>query len=362
MADGSERDVFISHEKTDADVALELAAQLRASGYSTWCYEEDSTAGGSYLVQIDRAIEAAHSMVVIISKHSLRSPHVRNEIIRAYESQKRFIPIRRGMSHDDVLRAQDEGDDDRRREWRMAFGAAVSVAWDPDNSERVAAKVAEGLKRVGVPPTSAASPYAPPRISTVPRTAPPAFATSQTTSAQQFDAREAGARFVADLGLPTDAASIQKAFETPIARVIVAGLVGALGVIGNLQTLFGAIAPGPQDFGYIIVPLTRLINIVAALLGLWLSVRLVRGAWALFQGDASAENAIRRTASQELFLIFSWFAVTLLVIMFGVPQEAATARSPMLSYMIRGTLMASVPVAICRYMFTRARTGAQHPA
>ncbi len=356
MADAIERDVFISHEKSDADVALELAAQLRATGYSTWCYEEDSTAGGSYLVQIDRAIESAHSMVVIISRHSLRSPHVRNEIIRAYESQKRFIPIRRGMSHDDVLRAQDESDDDRRREWRMAFGAAVSVAWDPDNSERVAAKVAEGLRRVGVAPSAAASPYAPPRISTVPRTAPPAYTPSLTTPAQQFDAREAGARFVADLGLPTDAASIQKAFATPIARIIVAGLVGALGVMGNLQTLFGAIAPGPQDFGYTIVPVTRLFNILAGGLGLWLSVRMVRSAWALFQGNAAAEHAIRRIASQELFLVLSWFAVMLLVIMFGVPQYASTVRSPMLSYLIRGTLMAGVPVGIVRYMFTRARS------
>jgi Na+/H+ antiporter NhaD/arsenite permease-like protein len=213
-----------------------------------------------------------------------------------------------------------------------------------------------------VAPSAAASPYAPPRISTVPRMAPPAFTTSQSTHVPQFDAREAGARFAADLGLPTDAASIQKAFETPIARVIVAGVVGALGVLGNLQTLFGAIAPGPQEFGYMIVPFTRLLNILAAALGLWLSVRLVRGAWALFQGDASVENAIRRIASQELLLILVWFAMTMLVIMFGMPQGTETARSPMLSFLIRGTLMASVPVAICRYMFTRARTGTPRPA
>jgi hypothetical protein len=308
-------------------------------------------AGGSYLVQIDRAIEAARSMVVIISPHSLRSPHVRNEIIRAYESQKRFIPIRRGMAHEDVLKAQDEGDDDRRREWRMAFGAAVSVAWDANDPERVANKVADGLRREGLFPGQGPSPYAPPRVSGVPRT---------LTPVQPFDAREAGARFVADLGLPSDAAAVRSALQTPIARVIVSAVVGIIGVVGNFQTIFGTIAPGPADFVYLIAPFTRYLNFFAAALGLWLSVRLARAAWRLAQGDLSAEGEVRRVTSLELFLIGWWFLAMLLVMFVGLPNGYSSARGMILGGTIRAALFAAIPVGICRYFFTHARAaGAQ---
>ena len=337
MAEMTERDVFISHEKTDGDVALELAARLRAAGFSTWCYEEDSTAGGSYLVQIDRAIEAARSMVVIISPHSIRSPHVRNEVVRAYESQKRFIPIRRGMAHEDVLKAQDEADDDRRREWRMAFGAAVSVPWDAADPAGVANKVADGLRRVGVSPTGE---FAVPRIAVSSDPAP-------------FDARQAGANFVADLGLPSDPRVFRSALEKPIARVIVAGFVAGLGVLGNFQTILGTIAPGPADFVYSLIPFTRLVNFATAAAGLWLSVKLARATWVLFQGDESAKIEVRRVTSLELLLIGSWFAVMVLFVLFGVPKGAETMRGPMFGGAIKAGLWAGIPVGICRQLFKR---------
>lgn len=346
MDDSFQRDVFISHEKTDGDVALELAARLRAAGYSTWCYEEDSTAGGSYLVQIDRAIEAARSMVVIVSPHSLRSPHVRNEIIRAYESQKRFIPIRRGMAHEDILKAQDAKDDDRRREWRMAFGAAVSVPWNAADPASVAEMVAEGLGRAGLPPGASTSEYMAPQLS--------ASAPSKL-SEKPFDAREAGARFVADLGLPSNPEALRTALNTPMARVLVAAFVGGLGVLGNFQTLFGTIAPGPGDFVYSLIPLVRLVNFLAAAAGLWLSVRLLRATWALFQGNMSAHTEVRRITSQELLLIVAWFSVITLFVLFGVPASAGTMRGPMFGGAIRSGLVAGIPVAICRHLFRRSK-------
>ena len=162
MADSVQRDVFISHEKGDGDVALELAARLRSHGFTTWCYEEDSAAGTSYLVQIDRAIEEARSIIVIVSHRSLRSPHVRNEVVRAYECQKRFIPVRRDIEHDDLLRAHGADDEERRREWRMAFGASVSIAWDAREPQQVVERISAGLLRLGVEPGGMSTPYTPP--------------------------------------------------------------------------------------------------------------------------------------------------------------------------------------------------------
>jgi len=345
MAELIERDVFISHEKTDGDVALELAALLRAAGYSTWCYEEDSSAGGSYLVQIDRAIEAARSMVVIVSPHSLRSPHVRNEIVRAYESQKRFIPIRRGMAHEDLIRAQDAQDDERRREWRMAFGAAVSVPWDPADPQSVVNKVTEGLRDVGLIPTPGRA-FSPPRR--------PAEVASRQTVHKPFDSREASARFVADLGLPSDMTGFRSALQTPMARVLAAGIVGALGALTNLQALFGTIAPSPGDFVYMIIPSTRIPNLLAAAIGLLLSVRLSKAAWRLFQGDMSTERDVRRVTTLELALIGMWLIVMVLIALFAVPAGAETMRGPMLSGLLRTALTDGIPVAIVRSLFRKS--------
>lgn len=280
MADHSQRDVFISHEKSDGDVALELAARLRAAGYSTWCYEEDSAAGGSYLVQIDRAIEAARSMVVIISPQSLRSPHVRNEIIRAYESEKRFIPIRRGMAHDDVMRAQDEEDDDRRREWRMAFGAAVSLPWDPGDPESVAARVADGLRRQGLLPGEPSGDYV----------APPVRA--QRPADRGATPQPSGA--TGGLRMPTDPAGLQELLRAPMTRVVAAGAIGAIGALVNAQNLLGVVAPGAEQWLYQLIPLMRLLNLAANGVGLWLNIRLVRMAWRLFQGDWTDEGGDSR--------------------------------------------------------------------
>ncbi|MEP6508739.1 MAG: toll/interleukin-1 receptor domain-containing protein [Gemmatimonadales bacterium] len=350
MAELIERDVFISHEKTDGDVALELAELLRAAGYSTWCYEEDSSAGGSYLVQIDRAIEAARSMVVIVSPHSLRSPHVRNEIVRAYESQKHFIPIRRGMAHEDVLKAQDAQDDERRREWRMAFGAAVSVPWNASDPQSVVNKVAAGLRQVGLTPTSGRA-YAPPRQ--------PAEPVQRTPAAKPFDSREAGARFVADLGLPSDMPAFRSALQTPAARVLAAGIVGALGALTNLQALFNTIAPSAGGFVYVIMPLTRAGDLVAAAAGLLLSVRLSRAAWRLFQGDLSAQSEVRKVTTLELALIGVWLSANVFLAFFAIPQGAETMKGPMLSGLIRTALTDGLPVALVRHLF---KNSSQIPA
>ncbi len=348
MADHSQRDVFISHEKSDGDVALELAARLRAAGYSTWCYEEDSAAGGSYLVQIDRAIEAARSMVVIISPQSLRSPHVRNEIIRAYESEKRFIPIRRGMAHDDVMRAQDEEDDDRRREWRMAFGAAVSLPWDPGDPESVAARVADGLRRQGLLPGEPSGDYV----------APPVRA--QRPADRGATPQPSGA--TGGLRMPTDPAGLQELLRAPMTRVVAAGAIGAIGALVNAQNLLGVVAPGAEQWLYQLIPLMRLLNLAANGVGLWLNIRLVRMAWRLFQGDWTDEGAIRGIVALQLKVVAGWLGLALLLALVGVPSGAGTMRGPMISGVITAAVMAGAPLLLVRYLFQLRDRQAPGPA
>ena len=113
------RDVFVAHVEEDAEVALEIALGLEEAGYSTWCYEVDNIPGPSYLVQTGQRIEQAKAVVVVISPHSIGSHQVTREVVRAHESGKYFIPVRRDISHIEFQ--------NRQPEWREAIGAATSI-------------------------------------------------------------------------------------------------------------------------------------------------------------------------------------------------------------------------------------------
>lgn len=351
MAELRRWDVFISHENSDAGVALELAARLRAAGYTTWCYEDDSGVG-SYLVQIDRAIEGARSVVVLVSPRSLRSPHVRNEIVRAYEGQKRFIPIRLGMAHEDLLRAEDEDDDERRREWRMAFGASVSLQWDAGDPESVANKVADGLRRLGVHPGASETDYVPPstkgkprELQDAPRREPPRQATDRPVDMRGSELR-----------VPVDIPALQAMLRAPMTRVAAAGVVGALGVLFNAKNLLNALAPGsgPEDWVNHFVPVMRILNLAANGVGLWLNIRLARAAWRLFQGDWSPEGEIRRVVDLLLMVIGGWFVAAMFIAMVGLPQGMEGVRSPVMNGVISATLLAGLQVLLLRYLFRLA--------
>jgi len=55
----------------------------------------------------------------VISPHSLGSRQVTNEVVRAGESNKEFIPVRRDITHIEFQ--------NRQPEWREAVGAAGSI-------------------------------------------------------------------------------------------------------------------------------------------------------------------------------------------------------------------------------------------
>ena len=107
--------IFISHCEEDAEIALEIAISLEKVGYTTWCYELDSIPGPSYLIQTGQAIEQAQSVVLIILPHSVGSRQVTNEVVRAHESGKYFIPILQDITHIEFQ--------NRQPEWREAVGS-----------------------------------------------------------------------------------------------------------------------------------------------------------------------------------------------------------------------------------------------
>jgi hypothetical protein len=129
--------VFISHAEEDQALALEIASGLEHAGYSTWYYERDSSPGLSYLLQVDRAIEACQFVVLVISARALGSNQVTAEVVRAHETGKSFVPVRTGISHEEFQR--------RKPEWNMAVGAAGSIAVPPGGVSAILPEIIEGL-------------------------------------------------------------------------------------------------------------------------------------------------------------------------------------------------------------------------
>jgi hypothetical protein len=130
--------VFISHAEEDRALALEIAGGLERGGYSTWYYERDSSPGLSYLLQVNRAIEACQFVVLVISPQALGSNQVTAEVVRAHETGKPFVPVRAGLSHEEFQR--------RKPEWNMAVGAAGSIAVPPGGVSQILPEIIEGLE------------------------------------------------------------------------------------------------------------------------------------------------------------------------------------------------------------------------
>ncbi|GAG39828.1 unnamed protein product, partial [marine sediment metagenome] len=126
------------------DIALEITLGLEEAGYTTWCYEVDSIPGPSYLIQTGQAIEQSKAIILVISPHSLGSRQITKEVVRASESNKEFIPVRRDITHVEFQ--------NRQPEWRQAVGAAASIGIPRQGVASVLPRIIDGLKGLGIHP------------------------------------------------------------------------------------------------------------------------------------------------------------------------------------------------------------------
>jgi hypothetical protein len=121
-----------------------VAKGLESAGYTTWLYERDTVPGPTYLIQVDWAIEQAQAVALVISPDSLDSRQATNEVIRAYEAGKPFLPILHGITHCGFQR--------RQPEWRLAIGAAASVCVPDEGVGAILPRVIAGLRALGIQP------------------------------------------------------------------------------------------------------------------------------------------------------------------------------------------------------------------
>lgn len=112
-------DVFISHIEEEADAAVSVAEDLEAAGFTVWYYERDCILGPSYLEQVGTAIDGCQAVIVLVSARALTSRQMTNEVVRAYEGGKPFLPVLCGITHAEFQH--------RQPEWRQAMGSAASA-------------------------------------------------------------------------------------------------------------------------------------------------------------------------------------------------------------------------------------------
>jgi len=98
--------IFISHATADKDrFVLAFAIRLRNSGVDAWVDQWEMNPGDSLVSKIfEEGLKQCQAMIVVLSRHSIESRWVREElnaaVVRRIENSPRLIPIR--LDHCDV--------------------------------------------------------------------------------------------------------------------------------------------------------------------------------------------------------------------------------------------------------------------
>jgi YD repeat-containing protein len=87
-------DVFLSYTRKDSDKALQLKTLLEKEGIQCWLDTSGLRAGQRYADEIETAIRGSAAMIVLLSRSSLRSEWVQNEVQAARDVGKLLIPLK----------------------------------------------------------------------------------------------------------------------------------------------------------------------------------------------------------------------------------------------------------------------------
>ena len=83
--------IFISYSSCDRKVAEELCNYLENKGLGCWVAFRDVTSG-NFAGEITRALRTSDIFLLIASKESCKSEHVKNEVTLAFNQKKHFVP------------------------------------------------------------------------------------------------------------------------------------------------------------------------------------------------------------------------------------------------------------------------------
>ncbi len=90
---GTGSDVFVSYSRADREFAVRLTEGLRARGREAWVDWQDIPPTAEWMAEIQEAIDAADTVVVVLSPDLIRSTVCSQEIEHALEANKRIVPL-----------------------------------------------------------------------------------------------------------------------------------------------------------------------------------------------------------------------------------------------------------------------------
>ena len=89
----STQKIFFSYSRADSPFALTLAKDLREAGADIWIDQLDIPAGSHWDAAVEKALNTAAFVLVILTNSSTASTNVMDEVSFALESGKKIIPV-----------------------------------------------------------------------------------------------------------------------------------------------------------------------------------------------------------------------------------------------------------------------------
>src|SRR5689334_8034231 len=86
-------DIFISYSRKDTEFVRHLHAELAKLGYDTWVDWEGIPPTAEWMKEIHAAIEAANTVIFVISPDSAGSTVCGDELAHALRNHKRLVPV-----------------------------------------------------------------------------------------------------------------------------------------------------------------------------------------------------------------------------------------------------------------------------
>lgn len=85
--------IFVSYSSQDTPWVREFVHTLKELGVDAWFAEEQIALGDSIYDKIEHALRESNAIILVLSKHSVRSRWTYFEIGAALSSDKKIIPI-----------------------------------------------------------------------------------------------------------------------------------------------------------------------------------------------------------------------------------------------------------------------------
>ena len=85
--------IFFSYSRQDSDFVIHLAQSLREAGAEVWLDQLDIKPGSRWDKSIEQALFKSSILLVVLSKSSVESANVMDEVSYALEEHKRVVPI-----------------------------------------------------------------------------------------------------------------------------------------------------------------------------------------------------------------------------------------------------------------------------